>query len=92
METELWILEEDSQENLHPNGVKATLKKITNWKTLGLDGIYGFWFEKFTSIHDRLATKMNKCMQKNWDIRIDDRRGDHSNPKRPTQKKFPNQL
>ena len=28
-------------------------KKISNWKTPGLNGIHGFWFKKFTSIHDR---------------------------------------
>ena len=29
----------------------------------GHDGIHGFWFKKFTSIHDRLALEMNKCLQ-----------------------------
>ena len=38
-------------------------KKISNWKTPGHDGIHGFWFKKFTSIHDRLELKMNKCLQ-----------------------------
>ena len=30
----------------------------------GHDGIHGFRFKKFTSIHDRLALEMNKCLQK----------------------------
>ena len=38
-------------------------KKISNWKTSGHDGIHGFWFKKFTSIHDRLALEMNKYLQ-----------------------------
>ena len=38
-------------------------KKISNWKTPGNDGIHGFWFKKFTSIYDRLALKMNRCLQ-----------------------------
>ena len=29
---------------------------------LGHDGIHGFWFKKFTPIHDRLAVKMNSCL------------------------------
>ena len=37
--------------------------KVSNWKTPGHDGIYGFWFKKFTSIHDRLTLEMNKCLQ-----------------------------
>ena len=43
--------------------LKTTLKIISNWKTSGYDGIHGFWFKKFTSIHDRLALEMNKCLQ-----------------------------
>ena len=43
METELQILEEGSQENIHPVGFKVTIKKIENRKTPGLDGIHGIW-------------------------------------------------
>ena len=28
----------------------------------GHDGIHGFWFKKFTPIHDRLALEMNRCL------------------------------
>ena len=35
-------------------------QKISQWKTPGYGGIRGFWFKKFTSIHDRLSFKMNK--------------------------------
>ena len=44
--------------NTHRFTQKDT-KKISNWKTPGHDGIHGFWFKKFISIHDRLALKMN---------------------------------
>ena len=43
--------------------LKTSLKKVSNWKTPGHDGIHGFWFKKFTFIHDRLALEMNKCLQ-----------------------------
>ena len=43
--------------------LKNTLKKISNWKTPGHDGIHEFWFKKFTSVHDRLALEMNRCLQ-----------------------------
>ena len=29
----------------------------------GHDGIHGFWFKKFTSIHGRLVLEMNRCLQ-----------------------------
>ena len=29
----------------------------------GHDGIHGFWFKNFTSIHNRLALEMNRCLQ-----------------------------
>ena len=36
---------------------------LPNGKTPGHDGIHGFWFKNFPSIHDRLALVMNKCLQ-----------------------------
>ena len=87
MEKEWQMLEEGPQVNIHPDRLKATLKKIANWKTSGLDGIHRFWFEKFPSINDRLATE---CIQKT-DTRMDDEKEDHSDPKRPSQKNHPKQ-
>ena len=58
--------------------LKKTLKNISNWKTLGHDGIHGFWFKKFTFIHDRQELEMNSCYkmhkyqtgwQKEWPYR-----------------------
>ena len=60
---ELEQLEEGPKAEIHTDLLKTTLKKASNWKTPGHDGIYGFWFKKFTSIHDRLALEMNKCLQ-----------------------------
>ena len=48
--------------NTHRFTQKDT-KEISNLKTPGHDGIYGFWFKKFTSIHDRLALEKNSCLQ-----------------------------
>ena len=44
METELGMLKEGHQVNMHLNELKATLNKIANWKTPSLEGIHGFWF------------------------------------------------
>ena len=56
---ELEELKEGPIAEIHIEILKKTLKKISNWKTPGHDGIHGFWFKKFTSIHDRLALEMN---------------------------------
>ena len=44
------------------NSLRATLKKVPNLKTPRHDGIHGYWFKKFTSIHDRIAIKMNRLL------------------------------
>ena len=48
---------------IHIDLLKTTLKRISNWKAPGHDGIHGFWFKKFTSILGRLALEMNRCLQ-----------------------------
>ena len=45
METELQMFEEGPQVNIRPDVLRATLKKLSNWKTHGLDGIHRFWFK-----------------------------------------------
>ena len=60
---ELAGLEEGLKIEIHVDLLKTTLKRISNWKAPGHDGIHGFWFKKFTSIHDRLALEMNRCLQ-----------------------------
>ena len=62
MTTELEGLEEGSKAEIHIDLLKTTPKK-SNWKTQGHDGIHGFWFKKFNSIHDRLALGVNRCLQ-----------------------------
>ena len=63
MTGELEGLEEGPKAEIHIERLKKTLKKISNWKTPGQDGIHGFWFKKFTSILDRLALEISRCLQ-----------------------------
>ena len=63
MTRELEGLEEGPKAEINIELLKKTLKKISNWKTPGHDGIHGFWFKKFTSVHNRLALEMNRCLQ-----------------------------
>ena len=55
-------LEEGPKTQIYIDFLKTTLKRISNWKTPGHDGIHVFWFRKFTSIHGRLALEMNRCL------------------------------
>ena len=57
---ELEGLEEGPKAEIHIDLLKKT-QKIPNSKAPGHDKIHGFWFKKFTSIHERLALDMNKC-------------------------------
>ena len=57
-------LKEGPKAEMHTDLLKTTLKKISNWKTPGHDGIHGYWFKKFTSIHNRQALEMNKGLQR----------------------------
>ena len=59
MTRELEGFEEGPKVEIHIELLKKTLKKISNWKTPG----HGFWFKKFTSIHDRLALEMKRCLK-----------------------------
>ena len=61
---ELEGLEEGPKAKIQIDLFKTTLKRISNWKTSGHDGIHGFWLKKFTSIHDRLALEINRCLQR----------------------------
>ena len=60
---ELQELEEGPKTEIHTDLLKTTLKKVSNWKTPGHYGKHCVWFQKFTSIHNRLAQEMNKCLQ-----------------------------
>ena len=45
-------------------------KKVSNWKTPGYDEIHGFWFKKLTSIYERLALEMNRCLQEPHEAKL----------------------
>ena len=60
MGKELEGLKEEPKVKIYINSLRTTLKKISNWRTPGHDGIHEFCFKKFTSSHDRLAIEMNR--------------------------------
>ena len=44
MEKELQGLKEEPKAKKHVDQLKATFKKVLNWKTPGHDGMYEYWF------------------------------------------------
>ena len=62
MAKELEELKERPKTEILIDLLRMTLKK-SNKKMPGHDGTHGFWCKKFTTIHDRLALEMNKCLQ-----------------------------
>ena len=45
-------------------------KELSNWKSLGPDGVQGYWIKHLTTLHERLATLFNDCLSSgnvpNW--------------------------
>ena len=44
MKKELQELKEGPKANIHLDSIRATLRKVPNWKTPSHDGIHGFYF------------------------------------------------
>ena len=63
MEKELYALKEDTKTKIHIELLRATLEKVSNWKTPGPDGIYGYWFKKFFFIQDWLGIKIDSYLE-----------------------------
>ena len=57
MKKEFQGLEEGPKTKIHFDSLRTKLKL----KTLTYDGVHGFWFNKFTSNHDRQIIEMNRC-------------------------------
>ena len=56
-------LAEEPKAEIHIDLLRTTLKKLKFENTRPYNGIHGFWFKEFTSILDRQALDMNRCLQ-----------------------------
>lgn len=56
-----------TQENVKISGkdVKDQMKKITNWKAPGPDGVQDYWLKYFSSLHVRIAIQLNGLLESN---------------------------
>ena len=63
MGKELEGLAESPKVEIYLESLRTTLKRVTNWKTLGQQSRHGFGFKKLTSIHQRLALQLSRCVE-----------------------------
>ena len=42
--------------------MKAGIRKMANWKAPGPDGVRGFWFKRFPSLHASLTVALGLCL------------------------------
>ena len=42
--------------------VSNRVKGMPNWSSPGHDGLHAYWVKHFTSLHDLIATQMNRCL------------------------------
>ena len=42
--------------------VRPVVRKLSNWKAPGPDGVVGFWFKKVSALHDVMASKLQLCL------------------------------
>ena len=48
---------------IKPEDVSCRIKKMSNWKAPGLDGVRGFWFKQFKFVHPRLVVALGNCLE-----------------------------
>ena len=82
-------LEKGPKVEIHIDLLKMTLE-ISNRKTPSHDGTHGNWFKKFTSIHDRLALEMNRCLQGAHILKLMIKGKNHTDPEGPSKGTAPN--
>ena len=89
MTKELKKLEEGPEAEIDIDLLKTKLKKLSNWKTPGHDGVHGFWL-KHIHLHLRQVSTRNERMPtKRTLTQMDDQRKDHIDPKGPKQRNSP---
>ena len=44
--------------------VRSGLRRLSNWKAPGPDGVVGFWFKKLSSVHAAMAENLQLCLEK----------------------------
>ena len=48
---------------INEDKVKKQCSKMPNWKSLGHDGVQGFWIKRLNKMHERIATQLNEILE-----------------------------
>ena len=66
----LWKVEEEIEGTNKPQNIVILkinvvnqVRKMSIWKSTGLDGFHGLWFYKFASLHQETADVLDKSFQ-----------------------------
>ena len=51
-------VEEQAEVKISYNDIEQGIRKMANWKAAGPDGVRGFWFKKFRSLHGVIARSL----------------------------------
>ena len=54
--------------NITTEMIKEKVKKIPNRKSPGPDRVQGYWFKKYTALHERIAKQMDNIISTIEDI------------------------
>ena len=63
VEKELEVVKIQNNVVITKEDVIKQVRKIPNWKSLGLDYIQGFWLKRFSSLHQTIADILNNESQ-----------------------------
>ena len=55
-------LEEMEDVTISTEDLKEGISRMANWKAPGPDGVRGFWFKKFVSVHPKLVKALERCV------------------------------
>ena len=65
LEKELNGVEQQSDIKVTVELMMKQLRKISNRKSPGLDGLQGYWIKNFSALKDRIMRQLNWCLQDN---------------------------
>ena len=54
----------NKQQNIDiaPTKIKERVRKISNWKVPGPDGVHGYWIKMLVSMQERIALHRQSCI------------------------------
>ena len=58
----LCTIEQQGDFTIDSEGLKVVLGKLANWKAPGPDGVRGFWYKRFSSLHAQMAIQLKECL------------------------------